>query len=544
MENYKVCILAAGIGSRMGEVSEHINKALLPVNFKGTISYIIEKFPKNVEIVIAVGHKKETVIDYISIAHPERKVKYVEIDKYIGPGSGPGYSLLCCKDYLQCPFIFSAVDTIVLEEIPEPRDNWFGIAPVKETEKYCTVKIKNNLIYQLDDKIKTDNKFAFIGLAGIADYDVFFSGLEKDKDLISGELQVSNGFKKLVEKKLVPVGFTWFDTGTLSNYIETNKNFSGGGKKFDFSKGNEFIYFVNGKVIKYFADPDIVKKRCQRASISLKGLCPKIEAEKGNFYSYKKIDGQVLYNVLNSQIVGDFLQWAKLNLWKKANLAKEEKDDFYQACQDFYYNKTMKRIKTFYEKTHITDGTNNINGVSVPPLKDLFSRIDWKNVYNGIPTNFHGDLQFDNILVTRDESSNLQKFVLLDWRQDFGNLTHVGDIYYDLAKMYGGVNISYQLIKEGMLSFDMSGSSIYYKYFMKNDLLEAKEECEEFFKKEGYDIQKIKLITSLIFLNMSPLHNDPFDLMLYFMGKSMLYKTLKEIESSNVIVGVQKDVKI
>ena len=145
MDNYKVCILAAGVGNRMGALSEHINKAILPVNFKAVISHIIEKFPENIEIVIAVGHKKETIKDYIAVAHPERRITYVEVDKFMGPGTGPGLSLLQCKEHLQCPFIFSAADTLVLEEIPSPEENWFGIAPVKKTEDYCTVKIKNNL---------------------------------------------------------------------------------------------------------------------------------------------------------------------------------------------------------------------------------------------------------------------------------------------------------------------------------------------------------------------------------------------------------------
>ena len=525
--NYKVCILAAGVGSRMGNLSNHINKTILPIKFKAVISYIIEKFPKDIEIVIAVGHKKETIIDYLSLAHPDRKFTYVNIDKYMGPGTGPGYSLLQCKDYLQCPFIFSTADTIVIEEIPALDQNWFGIASVKETEKYCTVKIKNNLIYQIDDKIKTDSKFAFIGLAGVRDYNEFFSALEKNKEIISGEIQVSNGFKKLIEKKLIPIGFTWFDTGSLKNYIETNKNFSGGDKKFDFSKGDEFLYFVNNRVIKFFADKEITKNRYERAHSSLKGLCPEMEAQRGHFYSYKKVDGQILYNVLNVQIVNDFLQWAKSNLWRRVDLSEEEKNEFDVACRKFYYEKTIKRIKMFHNETHIEDELNNINGISVPPLKEILDKVDWNYISKGIPCNFHGDLQFDNILVTRDTSSNLQKFVLLDWRQDFGGLTKVGDLYYDLAKLYGGVILSYQLIKEGMFSFDMSGSSIYYNFFTKNDLLEAKEEYELFLEKNDFDIKKIKLIAALIFLNMSPLHHDPFDLMLYYMGKSMLYKLLK-----------------
>ncbi len=155
---YKVCILTAGVGSRVGRLSEHINKGVLPVNNKAVISYVIEKFPTETEFVVAVGHKKDTVIHYLALAYPERKFTFVEVDKYTGPGTGPGYSLLQCKDLLQSPFIFCTADTIILEDIPPPNENWMGIAPVHETEPYCTVKIKNNLIVQLDNKIKVDNK--------------------------------------------------------------------------------------------------------------------------------------------------------------------------------------------------------------------------------------------------------------------------------------------------------------------------------------------------------------------------------------------------
>ena len=55
---YKVCILAAGVGSRMEPFTQHINKSLLPVDLKASISHIIEKFDVNIEIVIAGGHLK------------------------------------------------------------------------------------------------------------------------------------------------------------------------------------------------------------------------------------------------------------------------------------------------------------------------------------------------------------------------------------------------------------------------------------------------------------------------------------------------------
>lgn len=522
---YSICILAAGAGTRMGDISNQINKALLPINSKAVISHIIEKFPVEFEIVIAVGHKKETVKDYLNLAHPDRKFTFVEIDKIVGPGTGPGYSLLQCKKHLQLPFIFFAADTLVLEEIPQPDRNWFGIAAVKETEPYCTVKIKNNLIYQLDDKTKNDNKFAFIGLAGVKDYEIFFESLENNKGTLSGEIQVSNGFNSLIEHKLVPVGFTWFDTGTLENYRETNKSFTKE-EKFDFNKKDEFIYFVNDRVIKFFADEKIVKNRYERATIYLKGLCPQIEGYRGNFYSYKKINGQTLYSLLNSKTVKDFLQWIKLNLWKNAKRPRKNKSVFKKLCKDFYYHKTMKRLNMFYEKSGVEDTENIINGVSTSTLKEILGKIDWNYITDGVPSNFHGDLQFDNVLVTRDSASQLEKFTLLDWRQDFGGAIDVGDLYYDLAKLYGGTILSYQLIKEGMFSFDMSGRSVHYNFYLKNDLLEAKEEVELFIRSNNFDVKKIKLITALIFLNMSPMHTNPFNLMLYYLGKNMLNKLL------------------
>jgi len=383
---------------------------------------MIEKFPADSEIVIAVGHKKDTVIDYLALAYPDRSFTFIEVDKYTGPESGPGYSLLACKDHLQSPFIFCTSDTIVLEDIPAPNENWMGIAPVRETELYCTVKIENNLVCRIDDKIKSDNKFAFIGLAGIHDYKEFFSALEQNKEIRNNELQMVDGFKGLLERKLVPTGFTWFDTGSQDNYIETNKHFSGGEKKFDFSKGNEFLYFVNDRVIKFFADKTIAERRYYRATNALQGLSPEIEGYRGNFYSYQMVPGQTLYNALSPKLVMDFLSWAKAYVWKPSELTAEQKMEFLKACRDFYYEKTKKRLEMFYAKTGMTEDPRFINGLDTPSSQELLDKVDWNYVTDGIPSNFHGDLQFDNILVYKDSETDEQKFLLLDWRQDFGGL--------------------------------------------------------------------------------------------------------------------------
>ncbi|MEK6818409.1 MAG: NTP transferase domain-containing protein [Nanoarchaeota archaeon] len=225
MEDYKFCILAGGVGSRIGGFTKHFNKAMLPIQGKPVINHIIGKVPEEVEVVISIGYLGEGLREYVTTTYPNRNLSFVEDDMSTEHGRGPGYGLLRCKNSLQCPFILSAVDTLVLEEIPEPRENWFGLARVLNIERFCSARISNERVIRLDDKIKTDNEFAFIGLTGIKDYDVFWNALESNQNTINGEIQVSNGLTSLLERDLHAKIFTWFDVGTRESYSHAIKNY-------------------------------------------------------------------------------------------------------------------------------------------------------------------------------------------------------------------------------------------------------------------------------------------------------------------------------
>ena len=69
----KICILAAGKGTRMGKYGEKINKSLLPIRNKAIISHIIDSFQNSDEFVIALGYLGHQVKEYLSMAHPDRK---------------------------------------------------------------------------------------------------------------------------------------------------------------------------------------------------------------------------------------------------------------------------------------------------------------------------------------------------------------------------------------------------------------------------------------------------------------------------------------
>ena len=117
-------------------------------------------------------------------------------------------------------------------------------------------------------------------------------------------------------------------------------------------------------------------------------------------------------------------------------------------------------------------------------------------------------------------------FKLIDWRSDFNGSLKSGDLYYDLAKIYAGTQMSYFEIKKGNFRFERIENKITYDFFYSNNLKESQQILEEYFRKKKYDINKIKLISALIFLNMSPLHSHPFSEMLYFHSILQLKKYL------------------
>ena len=143
---YTLCILAAGSGERMLPLTKNINKALLPINGKAAISHIIEKHSKSTKIVIAVNYEKEKIKEFLDCTYSKRNIIYVDIPKIKGNGCGPGFSLTCCREYLNKPFILSTVDTLFEGDCPEPSYNWMGINKINNPSNFCTVNICPNKI--------------------------------------------------------------------------------------------------------------------------------------------------------------------------------------------------------------------------------------------------------------------------------------------------------------------------------------------------------------------------------------------------------------
>ncbi|MDC3325685.1 hypothetical protein OAV69_02480 [Gammaproteobacteria bacterium] len=520
---YKVVIPSAGKGARLKDLSKHINKALVSVNQKPSISYVIEKFPEEIEIVIALGYQGDSVKDFLLIAYPNRKFTFVDIDLYEGKGSGLGYSLLKCQDYLDCPFIFIPNDSIIEEEIPLPETNWMGYSTLHDTTQYRSLNILNGFVDNILPKESSGDVYPYIGLCGIKDHKLFWKNMNEGINKGSIEIGESYGLKMLLtSEKIIAEKFTWHDTGNLPSLDEAKRYLPK--NQVDahiLDKPDESIWFCNKKVIKFHIDQSFIAERVKRAD-ALHGYVPPITNYSDNMYAYDLIEGSVLSRRPTPKVFSSFLDYMS-DFWIKPNANDINIKKFYKGCSKFYKDKTYERLDLFLKRFEVIDREIIINDTKVPKYKKVLELIDWDDMSTGVPVRFHGDLHFENILCTNDQES---PFFLLDWRQNFAGELNFGDIYYDLAKLNHGLIISHEIINNNQFNIDVHPDRVDFDFHRKHLLSDCQETLQTWVIKNGYDWLKVKKLTNLIFLNIAPLHDHPYSLLLYYFGLSSLWNDL------------------
>lgn len=523
--SYTVFIPTAGTGSRLGGITKYINKALVSIENKPTLARIMDMFPDNTEYVIAVGYKGNLVKEYIELACPEKKISIVDVYPYEGEGSGLGYTLSCCKKYLQRPFVFCSCDTLVNEEIPALNSNWMGWDERDSRDQYRTISInQEGEIVSINEKGEGNfgNEKPYIGLAGIYDYEIFWEAMEMESEraLLQGE---SIGLRAILDRtSLKAEKFTWFDTGVTVELDATRQRFHIEGGPNILEKANEAIWFLDGKVIKFSDSTEFIRERVERAE-KLKGFVPPIVKATEHMYMYEYVSGNVLSSCVSLPVFRQLLNSSKV-FWKEKELSKEEKQLFYENCMKFYKDKTFMRVKQFFENFDKEDIPTVINHVWYPSANDLLLQVDWDFIAKGLPGQFHGDFHFENILYDEKKGD----FEFLDWRQNFGGSLEVGDIYYDLAKMLHGLIMCHELVAKDEYQVEWNGNEITYDFNRKQILVKCEQYYYRWLKKNGYNVRKVRILTALIFMNIAALHHYPYSLVLMALGKEMLQQCMEE----------------
>lgn len=528
----KVLIPTAGVGSRLGGLTEHFNKALLPIGRRPVISHIIDGYPPGTRFVIALGYKGGHVRQYLELAYPSTAFEFVEVPNYDGPGSGLGLTLKLCRPHLDEPFVFHANDSIVVDRsirFPLNADTMFLHRGPADPKRYRTVSIAPwasveqvsaaaSRVIAVHDKSQSPidgEAFDYIGVAYIHNHAAFCEHL----DQISVEIGESDYFMHRLDTG-VQARFVekWYDIGNVEQYRAALAELA------DFAnlnKPDEAIYFHGSRVFKFSTDSEFIRRRVERAT-HLAGCVPQVTAHTANFYVYNHVPGRLLAD--EPAPAADFealLEWCGRTIWRPMRLTQSAAHAFENTCFRFYYDKTMDRLDAFYSRHDFTDRAERINGVGTPPLAALLERVDWPSLKRGVPVLFHGDLHLENVLRTDGG------FTLLDWRQGFGDEMRYGDLYYDLAKLLHGLIVNHEIIRSEQFTIEHGErgdrpGEVVFDFHRRHGLLACESLLRRCVDAQGLDWGRVSTLTALIYLNIAPLHHYPYSHLLYYLGKSML----------------------
>lgn len=227
---YKIIITTSGTGSRLKELTKNTNKALIEINGRETIEYILDKYDKSIPLVVTIGYLAEQIKEYLETRHRDRNISFVKIAPYEGPGSSLGYSLLQAEPFVKCPFVFHACDTIVMENIPVPNHNWAAAYPVasnQDVNQYRTHKKDGSRLVQINDKGVLGYNAIHIGLTGIFDYQSFWKNLRalyeqrsKEDTSLSDVHVIEAMLKEGIQFESIDLP-SWLDTGNIEALNQT-----------------------------------------------------------------------------------------------------------------------------------------------------------------------------------------------------------------------------------------------------------------------------------------------------------------------------------
>ncbi len=520
-----VCIPTAGTGSRLHNLTSNQNKSLITVANKPVISHIIEKFPLHTHFVIILGFKGNLVKEFLEIAYPKRNFIFTSVDLYEGPGSGLGRSLMTAKKFLNDPFIFCSCDTIVKEKIPFVDKNWLGYSDNNDCSSYRTLSISTGQVLAINEKNNEPTNHAYIGLAGIYDTEMFWEGMNKNLSIKSDIGEIA-GMKSLFKSKIYSHKFTWYDTGQMETLNKARASLKKKNAPQILEKPNESIWFIENNVIKYSSDQKFINNRVLRSKF-LGEYIPRIKNSSRHFYSYEEEQGEVISSIMTEALFEKFLKEAK-KFWV-INKDKLYQDKFFVKCKEFYLEKTKKRVGLFNEELKKFDAFKFINDKKTEPIEKIIHKLNWEYIYNGVAGNFHGDFHFENIIYQKKKD----KFIFLDWRQDFGGEIKYGDIYYDFAKLLHGMIINHKVINNGNFVINIEKEHAYFDFYRLDSLIKCEKQFISWLKENHFDVNKVIILTALIFINIAPLHHSPYNQLLLLLGKSMLGETINS-ENKNL----------
>ena len=503
-----VIIPAAGLASRMKPLSRGVSKAMIPVNGRPLISYIIETLLKDFptrEIVI-VENELGDIKEFVNRVYNTSNIKTVVQDEKLGPlhAISLGHNALENKESGVTVWLG---DTICLDEFPYHKD-FLAVKEVEDPHRWCLVDRDCNLYDKPDTAVPTD--LALIGVYNFTNRKAFDTSMKvgMKKPTHKGEHQIAALLENyILSYKMQLIGATeWYDCGELNTYYESKaKLLQRTARSFNKIKVDTFYNIIS----KSSESPE--KQR-------------KIQDEKEWFLSLDPWASQFIPRILPSdtgELAMSLEPGIALNeIIVYDNLRTDIWHDIIRKIVNIHHGVFKRpsklsedRMKEECFRAYVLKNVNRLDGMkdSIITSQDKFQMVrdfveqtgymlcsDPHPYWSAI---MHGDSHLGNLIY--DPHSGSIKFV--DPRGSFGNLKGTeGDMRYDMAKLLQDFYCGYSMIMADRYILFSETCSIDWVPGTENLSAMLEEQLAEQF----YDVNLLKRLAIVLLITAIPFHAD------------------------------------
>jgi hypothetical protein len=526
---------------------------MIPLHSQPAMAYISDPFlAKGYDVLIAVHEESALINDYLCRNSPERTTT---VD--VGESMNLGTTVLRSLDSLAVmppELVINFADTFVGDELQsgdvicfqemEDLYRWTGFS-FDESRRIRQIADK------LPEAVFGDKAPVFVGLFQICQVEKFRSVLRGVLDAHNGTgtdplfVAVANYFNELPRSSMhLQEVKDWRDFGHLDTYYETKRAFFLNKRFFNdvkvdtergiIRKSSTNVQKLLNEVKWYLALPKALQYIGPRIfEYGFTGPNPYVEME---FYGYPALNDLYLFGNLDTSTWRRVLQGIEhaMDQMQEHRYQPKNASQLTSAMEEMYLLKTASRLEPILNDSRFArfcDRELVINGKSCIGLRECIRLLpdvaDALGLFN-MPyfTVIHGDFCLSNILYDRRN-----RFIrLIDPRGEFGSVEVYGDYRYDLAKLCHSFEGDYDFFVNDLLELEWRGGELLYSAHLDNRHLEVKRLFRQWIHGRWKDkYAEIKLIESLLFLSMVPLHADRFRSQEAFLARGLeLFTSIAE----------------
>lgn len=511
-----------------------IPSAMVPLGSQPALNYIIKPFvARGYKVIVAVHEGADQVESYLA---RRKDVPGRAVD--VGATRSLGATVanaLTGLDRLPDHLVINFADTYV--ETPPAAENAILYAKRDDVYRWTTFEMgSDGTIREVCEKYQAKEKDrplpVFVGVFAIADAPAFLERLKGALASGEAEPEIDPFYAALVdyfndlpaEERLLQKVADWLDFGHLDTYytakreVFVNKRFFNrvriDGARGILRKSSNEEKFLK-EVQWYLRIPAELQHFAPRVlNYSLNLEDPFVDIE---FYGYPALNDIYLFGGLDPG------EWERIfaaidHAIKEMHtfrLELPQTDRLVRAMHSMYEDKTLSRMQAIFRDRRFAGFCGEsvtIDGRACCGLGHVRQALPGLLQSCGIYdldffTIIHGDFCLGNILYDRRNS-----FIrAIDPRGSFGTFDIYGDPRYDLAKLTHSFAGDYDFLLNGLFELAENQEPVGLKVHLEDRHLAIKQQFEIWMARNWPQwVRQIRLIESLLFLSMVPLHKDRF----------------------------------